>query len=73
MTTPRRRVLRPERTSEPREPSPRLIARRQSQLQQERDGFERWMTRLRRAANEVARRQKRIARLERTLTRLQAE
>lgn len=73
MTTPRRRVLRPERTSESREPSPRLIARRQSQLEQERDGFERWMTRLRRAANEVARRQRRIARLERTLNRLQAE
>ncbi|MCC7424363.1 MAG: hypothetical protein IT428_29190 [Planctomycetaceae bacterium] len=73
MTTPRRRVLRPERVAESRDRSPRLIARRQAQLERERDGFERWMTRLRRAANEVARRQKRIVRLERTLARLQAE
>lgn len=73
MTTPRRRVLRTERVVESRDRNPRLIGRRQSQLQQERDGFERWMTRLRRAVNEVARRQKRIARLERTLARLQAE
>lgn len=73
MTTPRRRVLRPERVAESRNRGPRLIARRQAQLERERDGFDRWMTRLRRSANEVARRQTRIVRLERTLARLQAE
>jgi hypothetical protein len=56
-------------------PSPpianRHIERWQAQLHQERVAFERWMIRLRRAGNEVAKRQKRIARLERQLARRQ--
>jgi hypothetical protein len=69
MSTPRRRLLRPAR------PVADLDIRRERQrerqstrLDHERAGFERWMTRLRRACHEVAKRQKRIARLERVLS-----
>ncbi len=71
MTTPRRRVLRPAREvpsfNSERE---RQLARRRARLEQERAGFDRWMSRLRRAGNEVSKRQKSIARLERELARL---
>ena len=71
MTTPRRRVLRPTREAPPFDPQrERQIVRRRVRLEQERAGFDRWMARLRRAGNEVAKRQKTIARLERELARL---
>lgn len=72
MTTARRRVLRPQTvTIEPDGRQVQLIERRRAQLEHEREGFERWMSRLRRACREVEKRQKRIARLERTLSRLE--
>lgn len=71
MTTPRRRLLRPVPERAPPDTSQaRLRHRRQTQLDQERGAFDRWMTRLRRAGNELARRQKRIVRLERLLARM---
>ena len=72
MTTPRRRVLRPVREEPPDPQHERLRQRRQAQLAQERAAFERWMARLRRAGNEVAKRQKRIVRLERLLARMRS-
>jgi truncated hemoglobin YjbI len=70
MTTPRRRLLRPappvDDTEIRRE---RRHQRQAARLEQERAGFDRWMTRLRRACREIAKRQKRIARLERVLAR----
>lgn len=71
MTTPRRRVLRPPSpTPSPDPPRSRVVERRRVQLEQERGAFDRWMSRLRRAGNEVAKRQKKIARLQRLLDRL---
>ncbi len=72
MTTPRRRVLRPVREAQPANPDrERQIARRRARLEQERAGFDRWMSRLRRAGNEVSKRQKTIVRLERELSRVE--
>lgn len=70
MTTPRRRLLRPDPPVD--EVDVRRNRHRQRQaarLDQERAGFDRWMTRLCRACREVEKRQKRIARLERILSR----
>ena len=70
MTTPRRRLLRPApRVDDPDIRRERHHQRQAARLDQERAGFERWMTRLRRACREVAKRQKRMARLERILSR----
>lgn len=71
MTTPRRRDLRPAvAVPEPERQRELQLTRNRTRLEQERAGFERWMTRLRRAANEVAKRQKRLVRLERLIARL---
>lgn len=69
MTTPRRRVLRRPVTA--LLPDPRIERRLQqnrARLERERTAFDRWLARLRRAANEVTRRQKVIVRLERQLS-----
>ena len=66
MTTPRRRVLRPERTNP--EPDPRqlrLIQKRRAQLENDREALARWMSRLRRALRAVEKLQRKISRLER--------
>ena len=70
MTRPRRRLLRPALPVDLADiHRDRRRQRQAARLDQERAGFERWMTRLRRACREVAKRQKRIARLERVLSR----
>ena len=70
MTTPRRRLLRPALPVDDCDIRPdRQHQRQAARLDQERAGFDRWMTRLRRACREVEKRQKRIARLERVLSR----
>lgn len=68
MTAPRRRVLRPVRTitAEPHRSAQQQA--RFSRLEQERKGFDRWMSRLRRAFRAVEKHQGRIARLERQLS-----
>lgn len=65
MTAPLRRVLRPVRTitADPQRSSEQQA--RLSRLEQERIGFDRWMTRLSRAFRAVEKHQARIARLER--------
>lgn len=70
MTAPRRRLLRPVLTNvaEPQRIS--RLSRQQarlSRLEQERKGFDRWLTRLKRACRAVEKHQTRIARLERQL------
>ena len=72
MTTPRRAIVRT------RPVIPALEVQRQRQLRKLRDRLEserealaRWMTRLRRAFHAVERRQSTIARLEKSLTRLE--
>ena len=68
MTSPRRRVLRPVRTitAEPQRSAQQQA--RLSRLEQERKGFNRWLTRLKRACRAVEKHQGRIARLERQLS-----
>ena len=71
MTTPRRRVLRPVRPlSEPDPRQVRLIQKRRAQLDKDRDALARWMQRLKRSFHAVERHQRRIARLERQLAKL---
>jgi hypothetical protein len=68
MTAPRRRVLRPVRAISA---DPQRSAQHQarlSRLEQERKGFDRWLTRLKRACSAVEKHQGRIARLERQLS-----
>lgn len=70
MTTPRRRLLRPAPPVDDADiRRNRQRERQTARLDQERAGFDRWMTLLRRACREVAKRQKCIARLERVLSR----
>ena len=68
MTTPRRRLLRPALPVDDADIR-RDRQRQAARLDEERAGFGCWMTRLRRACREVAKRQKRIARLECVLSR----
>lgn len=70
MTNPRRRLLRPAPPVDDSDVRRERQRQRQAaRLDQERAGLERWMTRLRRACREVAKRQERMARLERILSR----
>lgn len=68
MTAPRRRVLRPAGTSTAEPQRSEQHQARLSRLEQERKGFDRWMSRLRRAFRAVEKHQGRIARLERQLS-----
>ena len=65
MTTVRRRILRPQRTTAVEDPR-RLarLARQREQLVKSRASLKRWLTRLKRAANTVADLHQRIGRLE---------
>ena len=65
MTTVRRRILRPQRTTVDENPR-RLarMARQREQLVKSRASLKRWLTRLKRAANTVADLHQRIGRLE---------
>ena len=65
MTTVRRRILRPQRTTADEDPR-RLarLARQREQLVKSRASLKRWLTRLKRAANTVADLHQRIGRLE---------
>jgi hypothetical protein len=68
MIAPRRRVLRPVRTSAA---DPQRSAQQQarvSRLEQEREGFNRWLSRLKRACRAIEKHQARIVRLERLLS-----
>ncbi len=71
MTTPRRRIVRPAVTpaAQP-QPDPRL-AKLRSRLEVERTALNRWMTRLKRAFHAVERCQTRVARMEKTVARLE--
>lgn len=71
MTTPRRRLIRVATPTATRpQPDPRL-AKLRARLEAERTALGRWMTRLKRAFHTVERCQARIARLEKTLARLE--
>lgn len=73
MNAPRRRVLRAFR---PADPDPRRLRQAQRQrevLAKERAGLARWMARLKRAFHAMEKSQARIARLERSLSRLEQD
>jgi hypothetical protein len=67
MTTPRRRVLRPQAVpvTDPRQAA--RLQRRQSELTKSRAALRRWLTRLKRATNTVTDLHQRITRLEAAL------
>jgi hypothetical protein len=72
MTTPRRRLIRPD----PMPPTPgpqcqRQILRLRERLARERAALARWQSRMKRAFNAVAKCQKHIIRIERQLTNLE--
>ena len=65
MTTVRRRILRPQRTTAVEDPRRQArLVRQREQLVKSRASLKRWLTRLKRAANTVADLHQRIARLE---------
>jgi len=71
-TTPRRRVLRPARTLELVERQHQEALTKQSaKLEKERQGFRRWLTRLKRAMHALEKHQRRLARLEKVMALLQ--
>ena len=71
MSTPRRRILRANRTTATLEPGRQLqLEKRRGQLAWERTSLAKWMTRLKRAFHAVEKQQRRIAGLERQLARL---
>lgn len=65
MTTPRRRILRPQREAVPADPRQQArLQRQREQLARDRIALKRWLTRLKRATNTVADLHQRIGRLE---------
>jgi septal ring factor EnvC (AmiA/AmiB activator) len=72
MSTPRRRLVRPALAPSPPEPrDQRRIQKLRSQLEHERAALARWQKRFRRAFNSVEKLQAKVARIERTITRLE--
>jgi len=74
MTTPRRRIVRFTNTSP--EPDPReqeRLRRLRERLTGERAALARWRTRLRRAFNQVEKRQRSIARIERQINHFEED
>jgi hypothetical protein len=72
MAMPRRRLIRPAPVPLPPNPHhQRQVQRLRERLEHERVALARWQTRLKRAFNTVEKCQKRIARIERQLTRLE--
>ncbi len=70
MTTPRRRLIRPATSSGPADHSPQ-VQKLRARLESERIGLARWMSKLRRAFNALDKHQQRIARIERTISKLE--
>ena len=72
MTTPRRRIIRPDppATNSRPHPGPKILKLR-TRLDQERAALERWMKRLKRAFHTVERTQQTIRRLERQVAKLE--
>jgi hypothetical protein len=70
MSTPRRRIVRPDPAPSRRDHE-RSLQRLRSRLEKERAALARWMPRLKRAFHAVERAQVQIARLERLIARAQ--
>jgi hypothetical protein len=70
-TAPRRRVLRPPRTTPDSARRQQQIERRQTQLAKEQAVMARWMAKLKRAFHAMEKQQSRVARLEREIRQLQ--
>ena len=72
MATPRRRLVRPPVVSSPaNQRDPGKVQKLRERLAHERAALARWQTRLKRAFNAVEKAQKRIARVERQITKLE--
>jgi hypothetical protein len=71
MTTPRRRLLRPDLPPPSTPPNSIQLQKLRCKLAKEHAGLARWLTRLKRAVNAVAKHQRRLARLERQIARLE--
>lgn len=73
MSTPRRRILRRKpavSSNGASRPNTSRLAVWQARLEQERQAFDRWLSRLKRACRAVEKQRTRIARLERRITAL---
>jgi hypothetical protein len=73
VSTPRRRLVRPKAPPPPDQQRQRRLRRLREGLEREGAALARWMARLKRAFHETERRQQRIARIERQLTKLKED
>jgi len=71
MTTPRRRLLRPDTPPITSVQSANQLQKLRSKLEKDRAGFARWLARLKRAFTAIDKHQRRIARLERQINKLE--
>ena len=72
MTTPRRRIIRPDPPAEiPRQIPNRRVLKLRTRLDKERAALTRWMTKLKRVFHAVERSQQKVLRLERQINRLE--
>lgn len=68
----RRRVLRPPRNATDQARRQRNLSARRAQLEKDQQCLARWMTKLRRAFHAVEKQQRKVARLEREIAKLDA-
>jgi len=71
MTTPRRRIIRPQTTSVTSPDNQHRIHKLRARLQGDRQDFARWLSKLKRAFHVVEKTEQRITRLERQITKLE--
>jgi hypothetical protein len=72
MSMPRRRIIRPAPEVVTAPDRSRQVQRLRERLDKERMALARWQTKLKRAFNAVEKSQKKVARLERNITNLEA-
>jgi len=68
---PRRRIIRPAAVPAPAPLNQRRLQKLRERLEAARRGFQRWLARLKRAGNAVAKQQTQIARLENQMKKLE--
>jgi len=71
MSVPRRRLIRPPLAPTASPERPRNVQKLRERLEKERLALARWQTKLKRAFNATEKCQRKIARLERTITNLE--
>ena len=71
MTTPRRRLIRPAISPTTPPQTSQQLQKLRAKLETDRLGFSRWLARLKRAFTAIDKYQRRVARLERQITKLE--